>query len=65
MSLSAARDSMMNVLANNYAYSASQTIVAQWNHNRYTDPYPFAGNGPPALHKTQLLASIPDLQCIL
>ena len=38
MSLSAARDSMMNVLANNYAYSASQTIVAQWNHNRYTDP---------------------------
>jgi len=38
MSLSAAKDSMMNLLANNYSYSASQTIIAQWNHNRYTEP---------------------------
>ena len=35
---STARDTVLNLLKTNYAVTASQTIIAQWNHNRYNTP---------------------------
>jgi hypothetical protein len=32
------RDAMLDIVKTNYALTASQTVIAQWNHNRYTPP---------------------------
>lgn len=38
MPKSASKDSMMSLLASNYALTASQTVIAQWNMNNYSRP---------------------------
>lgn len=55
------RDEILNLLQSSYAVSASQTLIAQWNHNRYNKPIIYGHYLSTLINESNAVGMVPAL----